>query len=167
MDMKKHLLPCLFFIVAFALRSAAADSLYHPLANAKKDIAEAISKAKKEKKHVLIQAGGNWCGWCIEFNRFTTTDKQMDSAINADYVVYHLNYSPQVKNGEIFKQYGYPNRFGFPVFLVLDGNGKLIHTQNSSYLEEGKSYNKKKVLDFLASWKPAVFDDSHYKYLNN
>lgn len=161
----KKLLPLLFFIVAFAARSFAADSLYHPKANAKKDIEEAIAKAKKEKKYVLIQAGGNWCSWCLEFNRFTTTDKKIDSAINADYVVYHLNYSPEAKNADIFKQYGFPNRFGFPVFLVLDGDGKLLHTQNSSYLEEGKSYSRAKVLDFFASWKPAVFEEKNYGYL--
>lgn len=163
--MKKYFFFYLLFTAAFVVKAGAADSLYHPMANAKKDIAEAIAKAKKEKKHVLIQAGGNWCGWCLEFNRFTTTDQQMDSAIKADYVVYHLNYSPKATNADIMKQYGYPNRFGFPVFLVLDGNGKLIHTQNSSYLEEGKSYNKKKVLDFFASWKPQVFDERNYPYL--
>ncbi|NCI51451.1 thioredoxin family protein [Sediminibacterium roseum] len=157
----------LVFVALASIHAGASDSLYHPLANAKKDIAEAIKKAKAENKHVLIQAGGNWCSWCLEFNRFTTTDKQMDSAINADYIVYHLNYSPQAKNFEVFKQYGFPNRFGFPVFLILDGNGKLIHTQNSSYLEEGKSYNKKKVLGFLADWKPKVLDEKNYGYLKN
>ena len=165
--MKKYFLLCFFLTASFAIKTRAADSLYHPLANAKKDIADAIAQAKKEKKYVLIQAGGNWCGWCLEFNRFTTTDKQMDSAIKADYVVYHLNYSPQARNADIFQQYGFPNRFGFPVFLVLDGNGKLLHTQNSSYLEEGKSYNKKKVLDFFISWRPQAFDEKNYSYLKN
>jgi thioredoxin-related protein len=165
--MKKRILFSLAFTIISFVAAHASDSLYHPLANAKKDIAAAISKAKKEKKFVLVQAGGNWCSWCIEFNRFTTTDKQLDSAINADYVVYHLNYSPQVKNFEVFKQYGFPNRFGFPVFLILDGNGKLVHTQNSSYLEEKKSYSKTKVMDFLESWKPQVFEESNYGYLKN
>lgn len=165
--MKKYLL--FFFFVATSLLAKAgyADSLYHPLENAKKEIAAAVAKAKKEKKHVMIQAGGNWCSWCIEFNRFTTNDKQMDSAINVDYIVYHLNYSPQVKNAEIFKEYGFPNRFGFPVFLILDGNGKLIHTQNSSYLEEAKSYNKRKVMEFFREWRPQALEESSYPYLKN
>jgi thioredoxin-related protein len=149
------------------VKAGSSDSLYHPLANADKDIAAAIKAANQEKKHVLIQAGGNWCSWCIEFNRFTTSDKQMDSAMKADYVVYHLNYSPQNKNAEIFKKYAFPNRFGFPVFLILDGKGKLIHTQNSAYLEEGKSYNKRKVLEFLREWRPAALDEKSYDYLKN
>ena len=162
--MKKRLIFFFFMVSSLLVKANYADSLYHPLANAEKDISAAVSKAGLEKKHVLIQAGGNWCSWCLEFNRLTTSDKQMDSAINADYVVYHLNYSPQNTNYEIFKKYGFAVRFGFPVFLILDGNGKLIHTQNSVYLEEGKSYNKKKILEFLGEWKPAALDEKSYPW---
>ncbi len=162
--MKKCLLIGVLIISAQFVKANYADSLYHPLANAEKDIAAAIVKAKQEKKHVLIQAGGNWCSWCLEFNRFTTTDPQLDSAIKADYIVYHLNYSPQNKNYDVFKKYGYAQRFGFPVFLILDANGSLLHTQNSSYLEEGKSYNKKKILGFLNDWKPYSLDEKNYKW---
>jgi thioredoxin-related protein len=144
-----------------------ADSLYHPLANAKADITRVIAKAKAEKKHVLIQAGGNWCGWCIEFNRFIHADKQLDSVLNASFVVYHLNFSPQNKNYDIFKQYGFPNRFGFPVFLILNAEGQLIHTQNSSYLELGKSYDAKKVKEFFVSWTPAALEEKSYLWMNN
>jgi len=165
--MKKQVTLFFLLLLSLAVRANYADSLYHPLANAKKEIADAIKKAKQEKKHVLIQAGGNWCSWCIEFNRVTTTDKQMDSAIHADYVIYHLNWSPQNKNYEIFKKYGFPLRFGFPVFLVLDADGKLIHTQNSGYLEEGKSYSKRKILDFFESWRPAALDEKNYGEFKN
>ena len=41
------------------------EKLYSPSANAKVDIANALKKAESEGKHVLIQIGGNWCGWCI------------------------------------------------------------------------------------------------------
>ncbi len=150
-----------FLLMSLAVN--AGDSLYHPLENATVEIANAVKKAKLAKKHVLIQAGGNWCSWCIEFNRFTTKDKQMDSAINADYIVYHLNYSPQNKNYEVFKKYDFAFRFGFPVFIILDGYGKMIHTQNSAYLEEGKSYSKSKVLEMLDQWKPAAFDEKNYE----
>ena len=47
-----------------------------------------------------------------------------------------------------------PVRFGFPVFVVLDENGKVIHTQDSSFLEEGNGYNKEKVLRFFNCWTP-------------
>jgi len=40
------------------------------------------------------------------------------------------------------------------VFVVLDEKGKVIHIQDSSFLEEGKGYNKEKVIRFFSSWTP-------------
>lgn len=161
--MKKYflVLMVLFFTnVSFAQKTL----VYNPGADAKLDIENAVKKAKSEGKYVLLQAGGNWCKWCIEFHRMCTADKQLDSMINANFVWYHLNYSKENKNLDIFEKYRYPQRFGFPVFLILDENGSLIHTQNSEYLEDGKSsYDKNKVLSFLGSWSPAVFDKEKYK----
>jgi hypothetical protein len=45
-------------------------------------------------------------------------------------------------------------RFGFPVFVVLDEKGNIIHIQDSSLLEEGQGYNKEKVLRFFQNWTP-------------
>ena len=47
-----------------------------------------------------------------------------------------------------------PARFGFPVFVVLDTNGRVLHIQDSSFLEEGQGYNPQRVLRFFKSWTP-------------
>jgi thiol:disulfide interchange protein len=151
--------------ITISFSATAADSLYHPKADARKEIALAVAKARAQNKQVLIQAGGNWCGWCIEFNRLVTNDTSLHSIIQANYIVYHLNYSQENKNPAIFKAYGFPNRFGFPVFLVLNADGKLIHTQNSSYLELGKSYDAPKVKEFLLSWTNKALQSASYPYL--
>lgn len=159
--------PAIFFLFIFmGVQLHAADSLYHPKANARKDIAAAIAKAKAQNKHVFIQAGGNWCGWCIEFNRLVAVTTALNSVMQNNYVVYHLNYSQENKNAALFKEYGFPNRFGFPVFIILDANGKRIHTQNSSYLESGKTYDVAKVKEFLDSWTPRALAAATYPYLN-
>jgi len=155
----------LLLFISFCVKLHAADSLYHPNANARKDIAAAIAKAKAQNKHVFIQAGGNWCGWCIEFNRLVTVTTSLNSILQNNYIVYHLNYSQENKNAAIFKEYGFPNRFGFPVFIILDKNGKRIHTQNSSYLESGKTYDVAKVKEFLDSWTPRALESATYPYL--
>lgn len=155
----------LVVVIFFSIQTFANDSakLYNPAADAEKDIQMAVQKAKKSNKHVLIQAGGNWCSWCIQFNKFTKEDKSIDSLLQANFIVYHLNYSPENRNNAILKKYGFPQRFGFPVFLVLDANGKLVHTQNSAYLEEGKGYSKRLVLEFFRHWSPAALSPSNYK----
>ncbi len=138
-------------------------NLYKPAEDAEKEIENAISKAKKESKHVFIQIGGNWCIWCARFNDFVLTDKKIDSNMNAEYVTYHLNYSKENYNVKLLAKYNYPQRFGFPVFLVLDGNGKLLHTQNSVYLEKDKSYDRNVVIGFFKDWSPKVLEPSQYK----
>lgn len=140
-----------------------APKLYHPEADAEKDVAAAVAKAAREKKFVLLQMGGNWCGWCIRFNKFVTEDPQLDSMVKANFVVYHLNYSPENKNEKQFAKYGFPQRFGFPVFVVLDDKGNRIHTQNSVYLEEGNGYDRKRVMDFFRDWSPKALDPAQYE----
>jgi thioredoxin-related protein len=163
--MKKliSLLTVLIFSASLFSQDLKTFKLYKPGEDAEQEIAEAVRRAKAEGKHVFIQAGGNWCIWCARFNDFVTTNKSVDSLVQANYIVYHLNYSKENKNEKIFGRYGYPQRFGFPVFMVLDDNGKLIHTQNSSYLEEGKGYNAKTVAGFLNDWGPKALDANQYK----
>lgn len=155
------MLMLLFFSVAKAEKIDTVK-LYSITANAEKDIKAAVKKAKAENKHVLIQAGGNWCSWCLLFEKTVKNDFQLDSAINANFVVYHLNYSMENQNDDVFAKYSYPQRMGFPVFLVLDKDGKLLHTQNSSYLEEGRGYNKSKVIGFFGDWSVAAMDPKNY-----
>jgi thioredoxin-related protein len=156
------------FILSVILLSVASifaqeKKLYNPEANAVADIEAAVKKAGAENKFVLIQAGGNWCSWCIEFARFCKADKKIDSAINASWIWYHLNWSTENKNESLFAKYGYPQRFGFPVFIILNGKGERIHTQNSAYLENGKkSYDQQKVLNFLELWSPAALAPETY-----
>ncbi|HEX8334350.1 MAG TPA: thioredoxin family protein [Segetibacter sp.] len=156
----------IFFVLATVTIQAADTTkalLYNPKADAAKDIEQAVAKAKAEKKHVLIQAGGNWCTWCIRFNNYATIDKQIDSILKANYVVYHLNWSPENENRAVFKKYDFPQRFGFPVFIILDAEGKRIHTQNSAYLEAVKTYDRDKIVAFLKDWSPTALDPKSYK----
>lgn len=153
-------------MVLFAsLQSFANDStkLYDPKANVEKDVAAALVKAKKEGKHVLLQIGGNWCSWCYKFNSFVNTDSTLKHVMENNYVVYHLNYSPENKNEAYLKKLGFPQRFGFPVMVILDADGNRLHTQDSGLLEKGNGYDKDKVKSFFMNWSPVVLKESYYK----
>lgn len=158
-------LAAFFVLVSSFAQQAAVEKpkLYHPEADAKADIKAAVEKAAKEGKHVMLQVGGNWCGWCIRFNDKLTTNDTLKNAFEKSYVIYHLNYSKENQNEEILASLGYPQRFGFPVFVILDGKGNRIHTQSSSYLEQGKGYNIKEVVDFFNQWSPAALDPKAYE----
>lgn len=157
----------IFFLVLVASVTAFGQDmktfrLYSPTENADSALKVAVAEANRTGKHVFVQIGGNWCIWCARFHEFVTKDRQIDSLIKADFVVYHQNYSPENRNKDILARYGYPQRFGFPVFLILDGKGNLLHTQNSAYLEEKDSYSKDKVMEFFRHWNRKAFDPAEY-----
>lgn len=153
-----------YFIVMFGCISASsAQGLYDPAADAAGAVSHAVDRAGKEGKHVFIQIGGNWCVWCLRFNELVTKNDTLRSAIEKNYIVVHVNYSKENKNEPVLASLGYPQRFGFPVFVILDGRGNRLHTQNSAYLEEGKGHSSKKVLEFLTAWSPSALDPENYK----
>jgi len=136
--------------------------IYNPTADAKTEIQVAMNKALAENKHVLLQVGGNWCSWCIKFHKLINADQKLDSVLKANYVFVLVNYSPENKNLEILKDLEFPQRFGFPVLVVLDAKGKRLHTQDSGLLESGDGYDTKKVFGFLKGWGPVALDPLKY-----
>lgn len=138
----------LFYVVE------AQSALYDETANAMQQITAATAQAALEHKHVLCQVGGNWCPWCIRFARFVQEDTAISHIMDNNYVYIHVNYSKNNKNEQAMQYLGNPARFGFPVLVVLNEEGKVIHIQNSAYLEEGNSYSAVKVKECLQQWTP-------------
>ena len=166
--MKKilNILLCLSIFLSiqtFSLAQKEDGKLYNPAANATEDIDALIAQAKKEKKHIILQAGGNWCSWCYLFHDFINQNPSIKEVVDQNYLTYHLNYSKENKNQELLNKYNHPERFGFPVLLILNSEGMLIHTQNSALLEEGKGYNIDKVKEFFLGWTPAALDPASYE----
>ncbi|MCQ2299822.1 MAG: thioredoxin family protein [Bacteroidales bacterium] len=157
--MKKTLplLIALLFSMPLMAQNKAADKealpkVYNESIDAMAQIDKAIEQAQAEHKFVLCQVGGNWCPWCLRFADFAEKDSVIAPIIKDNYVWIHVNTSKANKNLEAMKRLDNPGRFGYPVFVILDADGKRIHTQNSAYLEEGKGYSQKKVSEFLLNW---------------
>ena len=154
----KYLLVLFILVAPFAASSQEPVKLYDPLADAKKDLAAAVESAKQQNKNVLVQVGGNWCSWCVRLHGFFESDAKIDSILKADYVLVRINYSPENKNPEVLASLGYPQRFGFPVLVVLDQNGQRLHTQDTGLLELDKGYDSGKVMRFLLGWNRSAIE---------
>jgi len=154
----------LLLLILVPLTASAQDSIkiYNPKADAAKELNEAVNSAADQNKHVLVQIGGNWCPWCIRLHGFFHSEHQVDSILKADYILVRVNYSPENKNPEVLAHLDYPQRFGFPVLLVLDHNGKRLHTQDTGLLELGKGYDPEKVKRFLLTWNRSAVDPTSY-----
>ena len=151
--------------ILFSLSANAQTGLkkvYNEDINPIDQINQAIVKAKSEGKFVICQVGGNWCPWCLRFADFITNDTTISKVIDENFEYIHVNYNPRKSVGEtqqqqaaaLMKRLNNCGRFGFPVFVVLDEEAKVIHIQDSSFLEEGQGYNQEKVLRFFKNWTP-------------
>jgi thioredoxin-related protein len=161
----KYVLLCLLTLtVSLQLSAQQKITIYNPEADARKEIDKAVQLAAAEGKQVFLQIGGNWCSWCLRFHKMVEEDRQLDSLLKADYVVVKVNFSKENQNNEVLASLDYPQRFGFPVFVILDGKGKRIHTQDSSLLEQDKGYSKEKIQNMLLMWSADAIRKTAEKY---
>lgn len=137
--------------------------VYDDTADPAVQVDEAVAAAAVSGKYVICQVGGNWCPWCLMLADFISKDEEIRKIVDGNFVYVHINVKGKdAVTGKNFrydaamKKVGDPDRFGFPVLVVLDGEGKVIHIQDSSYLEEGRGYNREKVLSFFKNWTPAA-----------
>lgn len=162
-NMKRIILAlCAAVLMVTAQAQTALKKVYNEEINPLEQIDQAIGKAKAEGKFVVCQVGGNWCPWCLRFADFISKDTTISKVIDENFEYIHVNYNPRKSESEekqlqakaLMERFNNCGRFGFPVFVVLDNEGKLIHIQDSSFLEEGQSYNREKVLRFFKNWTP-------------
>jgi len=152
-----------FLSLITLLACASAQKPYNPQADAKKEVQTAVNKAAQDDKHVLLIIGGNWCPWCLKLNKYIKEEIEVAALLAKEFEVVKVNYSKENKNTDLLTDLEFPQRFGYPVLVVLDGSGKRIHTQNSAYLELNKGYSKEKVLGFLKKWTSGAIDPANYK----
>ena len=160
--MKKFFLTLLTALLVVTANAQGLKKVYDETINPIEQIDQAVAKARSEGKFVVCQVGGNWCPWCLRFADFITNDTTISKVISENFEYVHVNYNPRRSGGELQQQQAAAlmkrlencGRFGFPVFVVLDEKGKVIHIQDSSFLEEGQGYHQEKVLRFFKNWTP-------------
>jgi thioredoxin-related protein len=97
--------------------------VFNPYADAQVDIDKAVATAKKENKQVLIVVGGDWN---LYSTRIVHHLPMFGDIFWANYILARICYAPTNKNKEVLAKYGCPTDRGFPVFIILDENGKVL-----------------------------------------
>lgn len=132
-----------------ALR-ANAEGFYDPSRDAKADIAAAVAEARRTGRRVLLQAGSAGCGWCKRLRALFEQDAELEALKRKSFVPVLVDVHA---NAGLWKGYGPVP--GTPHFFVLDGEGRVLHAQNTEEFEAGPGYDRDKVAVFLADWAPA------------
>lgn len=123
---------------------------FDPARDAAKDVAAATAAAKAQGKRVIVDVGGEWCSWCHLLDRFLDDNADVRTLRDKGYVWVKVNWSKENKNEALLSRW--PKVEGYPHLFVLDGDGKLLHSQETGSLESGKGYDKAKFVDFLRRW---------------
>jgi len=136
-------------------RSDKSDDLYFvgtydPNVDPADDVQRAVDLATQQNKRILLQVGGDWCGWCHKMSDFFHENGQVVTALRDGFVLVKINKSDENSNEEFLKQY--PEIEGYPHLFVLEHDGTLLHSQDTVELEEGDSYSLDAVVGFLAEW---------------
>ena len=125
---------------------------YDPARNAEQDIRDAVAEAKRTGKRVLLEVGGEWCIWCHIMDAFFEKNPELLAYREKNFVMLKINFSEENKNERALSRY--PQIGAYPHIFVLDRDGRLLHSQDTAKLEEGKTYNLDKFMAFLKEWSP-------------
>jgi thiol-disulfide isomerase/thioredoxin len=136
--------------------TTAKKTVYDEKADAKAQIDTALAAAKRENRRVLIQWGGNWCGWCILLHDRFKKDPTLSKTLLYEYVVVPVDIGKFNKNLELAAKYQANIKKGVPYLTVLDAEGKVLANQETDPFETKgdngeKGHDPKKLQEFLTA----------------
>lgn len=94
---------------------------------------EALEKAKKENKKVLIFFSADWCTVCTKMKAETLSSTKVKEALN-NFIFLEFNTDSEK---ELVEKY---NVQSIPSYFLIDGNEKVLNNQEG-YLNEAKFLN--------------------------
>jgi thiol:disulfide interchange protein len=149
-------LAVLAMMVAVSAAASGLEKPFNPASDPAKDLQAALHEAQAEHKNILMDVGGNWCGWCLVLEKTLHEDPVLDGLLEKNYVVLHVNFSKENENTPFL--HNYPQPKGFPAWYVLSPEGRLLKAEDTSELEAthklGEGYNKEALKRFLEEHAP-------------
>ena len=128
-------------------------NVYSDTADAHAEIRDALARAAREHKRVLLDFGGNWCGDCQVLDIYFHREPNAD-LLAKNYILVDVNVGKYDKNLDLAKQYDIPLQKGVPALAILDANGHLIYSQRQGEFEAMRRMDPNSVTQFLEHWKP-------------
>ena len=144
----------------------APAPLYDEDADGRQQLAQAMARAGKERKRVLVVWGANWCPWCRHLQTQCEEDEKIQALLSDNYVEVHIDLGTRDKHMDLAKEYGLEfNNLGIPHMSILDANGDVVANLNGEDIAEevgkgegfrgsGSIYSKAGIAEFLSRHRP-------------
>jgi len=118
------------------------------------DANAAIKLAKETQRNVLIEIGGNWCGWCKKMDAFLAKNPEIYKKLHDEFVLLKVSVSDSNENEAFMKSL--PPVLGYPHMYISTSSGKMILSKDTAELLNGEEYSKKNWLAFLNKWQSSA-----------
>jgi thiol:disulfide interchange protein len=134
---------------------AAKADLYPADADARKEIEEAVQRAKAETKRVLLVFGGNWCYDCHVLDR-ALHEGVAGQVMKEGFLLVHVDIGEGNRNPDLIRKYKIPLEKGVPAVALLDGDGKRLYSSGDGEFEAAHRMMKRDLVAFLMRWKESA-----------
>jgi len=131
---------------------AVKRHIYPADGDPKAEIALALKRARRERKRVILEFGGDWCGDCQVLDLYLHQSPNAE-ILAKDYIVVPIDIGHFDKNVDTADQYGVPLKQGVPALAVLDRNGKVLYSQKTGEFGDMRYMHAASVTEFLNRWK--------------
>jgi thioredoxin family protein len=129
------------------------DDKIYPSGDAHTEIREALGRARRLGKRVLVVFGADWCYDCHVLDKaFHRHD--IAAILNPNYEVVHIDVGQGDKNQDLMSQYQVPMKRGIPAIAILEFDGKLLYSQKNGEWERTRALGPEDLLELLSKWKP-------------
>jgi len=125
--------------------------LYSANADANQEIQDALKRATKERKRVLLVFGANWCYDCHVLDR-ALHESDAGKIVTQSFLLVHVDIGEGDKNPELLKTYRIPVDKGIPAVAILDSGGKLLYSSGDGEFETARTMFKRDLVAFLKRW---------------
>lgn len=129
---------------------------YDEKADADAAVAAAFEKAKRSKKLVMLDLGGNWCPDCVILANFLQLP-EIKRFAEKHYEIVAVDVGRFDRNLQVPARFGFTERLkGVPTVLIATPDGKLVNPANVFAFTDARHMTPKALADYIAEWPQPV-----------
>jgi thioredoxin 1 len=126
----------------------AAPQPYDEAADAKADLKQTLSAAKKSRMPVLVIFGANWCKDCRALDQALSTGRNAE-LVKREFKVIKVDVGNFNKNLDLAEAYGNPIKKGIPAAVVLSPDNKVLYATRLGELADARNMSETGIYDFF------------------
>jgi hypothetical protein len=132
---------------------ASLTANIYPTSDAHEQLRQALARAQKGHKNVLVVFGADWCYDCHVLEKaFHRSD--VAAVLDPNYEVVDIDIGEGDRNQDLMREYQVPMEHGIPAIAILDTHGNLIYSQKNGEWERARGLGPQDLIALLSRWKP-------------